>query len=265
MRCEILTDPDMARKGARMLAAMIAAAPIPIEVRTTYQGDCDLLMVYGTGHPIRRPWQRRHVANGGRLIGWDLGYWHRSAGNMRVTLDADHPQAFIRPEPLQRWRDQAIELGDVWKPEGHVLIVGMGPKANRAHGLPVLQWETQAAKIAQAAYPNRRVIFKPKKSTDPMVPGITCDRNPIEQALHGASLVLCRHSNVAVDACIAGVPVVCQDGAAMALYGGGTLLAPTVPTTAQRLAFLRSLAWWQWTPAEAPKAWAYLLDRIKRG
>jgi len=268
MRCEVLTDPEMFSRGRRMLEAMIVAAPIPLQVRQTYSGDCEILMVYGTGHPVRRPWQRQHVANGGRLIGWDLGYWHRRIDNtfhMRVTLDADHPQAFIRHEDAQRWQDQAIDLRDVYKPEGHVLIVGMGPKANRAHGLRPLEWEIRAARAAKAAYPGRRIIFKPKRPTDPVIPGFACDRNPIERALHGASLVVCRHSNVAIDACIAGVPVVCEDGAAAALYGAGSLAKPINPTAKQRTEFLRSLAWWQWRPDEAGKAWGYLLDRIAHG
>ena len=268
MRCEILTDPETFPRGRRMLEAMIAAAPIPVQVRQQYQGDCELLMLYGSGHPVRRPWWRKHLANGGRVVAWDLGYWHRRIDNtfhMRCTLDADHPQAFIRAELAQRWHDQAIELGDVFKPEGHVLIVGMGPKSNRALGMRALEWETRAAKAARAAYPYRRVIFKPKRPTDPVLPGFLAERNPIEKALRGASLVVCRHSNVAIDACIAGVPVYCEDGAAAALYGAGSMVKPIQPTPEQRLAFLRSLAWWQWRPEEAGKAWGYLLERIKHG
>lgn len=255
-------------RGKRMLEAMIAQAPIAIEVNERYKGNCDLLMVYGTGHPIRRPWQRQHIVNGGRMIGWDLGYWHRRVDNtfhMRVTLDADHPQAFIRPEPVQRWHDQGIDLRDVYRKEGHILIIGMGPKSNRAHGLRPLEWEMNAAKLAKAAYPKQRIIYKPKRPTDPTPPGFTVDRNPIEQALRGAALVVCRHSNVAIDACIAGVPVFCEDGAAMALYGAGALAKPIRPTPEQRLDFLRSLAWWNWRPEEAGKAWGYLLDRIRNG
>lgn len=268
MRCEILTDPETFPRGTRMLQAMIVAAPIPAVTRTVYQGDCELLMLYGSGHPVRRPWWRKHVANGGRVIAWDLGYWHRRVDNtfhMRCTLDADHPQAFIRPEPVQRWQDQAIELHDVSKPEGHVLIAGMGPKSNRALGLRALEWEIRAARAAKAAYPGRRIIYKPKRPTDPVIPGFITDRNSIESALRGASLVICRHSNVAVDACIAGVPVYCEDGAAAALYGAGSMANPIAPTVEQRLAFLRSLAYWQYKPEEAGKAWAYLLDRIKNG
>lgn len=72
----------------------------------------------------------------------------------------------------------------------------------------------------------------------------------IEKALQGCSLVVCRHSNVAVDAIIAGVPVVCYDGAANAIYNSE--LTKIVEPVAEpiRLKFLRNLAWWQWRDSE---------------
>lgn len=267
VRCEVLVDPKMFPRGTKMLRAMIDAAPIKLRVRHAYHGDCDLLMVYGTGHPARQPWQRKHVAKGGRLIGWDLGYWNRRQADtftMRCTLDHDHPQAFIRPESPERWDAQGVQLRDDCDPRGPIVVIGMGPKAHRAHGLKPLGWENQALQAARAIAAGRQVVYKPKRQFDPLPAGVTIARESIEQVLRGASLVICRHSNVAVDACIAGVPVVCEDGAAAALYTG-TLNDPTTPTAEERLAFLRSLAWWQWTPQEAKQAWEYLLNRINSG
>lgn len=77
---------------------------------------------------------------------------------------------------------------------------------------------------------------------------------PIDEALRGASLVVCRHSNVAVDACVAGIPVECDDGAAAALYRGN----PN-PTREQRAEFLRRLTFWEWRPDEAAQAWDWIL------
>lgn len=262
MRCEILIDPEMFPRGARMLEAMIATAPVPVRVRRTYVGDCQVLMVYGTGHPGRRPWQLKHLQKGGHLIGWDLGYWQREVNGtftMRATLDADHPQRFIRAEPPERWDAAGIKLRSDADPAGPVIVVGMGPKANRAHGLRPLAWEARAA--AAAAKTGREVVYRPKRPGDPKLPGLRVLPGPIEEALKGASLVVCRHSNVAIDACIAGVPVVCDDGAAAALYRG-KVPDPTIPTREERLAFLRGLAWWQWTPNEAKDAWIYLLGRL---
>lgn len=261
MRVEILTDPGMALRGARMLDAMIAAAPIEARVRNSYVGDCEILMVYGTGHPIRRPWWRQHLKNGGRCIGWDLGYWkHKDDGTcrMRVTLDHDHPQAFIRPEDGARWASEGISLREDFNAKGPIVLVGLGQKSVRLHSLHPLEWETRAIKRLQKEFPGRSIVFRPKRPGDARPPMLKFAKDgPIEDVIRGASLVVCRHSNVSVDACIAGIPVQCEDGAAVALYRDNP-----APTPAQRLAFLQSLAHWQYKPEEASQAWTYLLSRL---
>ena len=234
---------------------MIDAAPIEVAVRESYVGDCEILMTYGTGHAIRRPWWMKHLARGGRCVGWDLGYWQHEEGTMRLTLDADHPQRWIRDEPAARWDACRIELREDFSADGPVVIVGLGKKALKVHGLAPLQWERGAA--ARVANLGRKLVFRPKRSTDARLKGVAIGMGEIEEVLRGASLVVCRHSNVAIDACIAGVPVICEDGAALALYQRGQ-----APTTEQRLQFLRNLAWWQWKPNEAKEAWTYLLSRL---
>lgn len=238
-----------------MLQAMIAAAPIEVKVRENYVGDCELLMTYGTGHAIRRPWWLKHRAKGGRCVGWDLGYWRHGEDTMRMTLDSDHPQAWIRNEPPDRWDAWGIDLREDYSERGPVVVVGLGQKALKVHGLAALQWERAAAQ--KAASRERKIVFRPKRDTDPRLPGVAIVKGPIEEVLKGASLVICRHSNVAVNACIAGIPVICEDGAAVALYRHGE-----APSKEQRLQFMRNLAWWQWKPTEAKDAWKYLLQRL---
>lgn len=260
MRAEILIDRPMAARGDRILRAMIDAAPIPIEVRETYVGDCEILMMYGNGHQIRRHWWQQHIRRGGRCIGWDLGYWkHKADGTcrMRVTIDRDHPQHLIRQEAGERWAAEGIALRNDANPSGPIIIVGMGQKSLRQFGLNTLQWERRAIESVRRKYPDHRMLFRPKRDTDPRPERMTCIDGPIDQAIKGASLVVCRHSNVAIDACIAGVPVICDDGAAHALYHNN----PN-PTQEQRLQFLQSAAWWQWKPEEAIQAWEYLLQRL---
>jgi hypothetical protein len=243
-----------------MLEAMIAAAPIKVRVRTHYVGDCHLLMTYGTGHPVRRPQWFRHLEKGGHCIGWDLGYWkHRDDGTcrMRVTIDQDHPQHWLRPESAVRWAAEGIPLRSDGCQTGPIILVGMGAKSAKVYAGGALVWERRALEQLRAELPGRAIVYRPKRVADPCLPGIGVVRGPIESALAGASLVVCRHSNVAVDACIAGVPVRCEDGAAAALYSQ----SPS-PTPVQRLKFLQSLAYWQWTPEEARDAWQYLLMRL---
>lgn len=257
MRVEILIDPDMARRGARMLDAMIASCPFDTAVRRNYKGDCELLMVYGTGHPMRRVGWLSHIASGRHAIGWDLGYYNRQDQTMRLTVDADHPHRMLQPEAPERWDSAGIELYEAARPAGPVIIVGMSQKANKIHLMGRMHWEMRAAREAKKRHPDREVVYKPKRDTDPSLPGVRRLRVDIKEALHGASLVMCRHSNVAIDACIAGVPVLCEDGAAFALYG-----KKQSPSRAERLEFLRSLAHWQYTPDEAALAWTFLRKRL---
>jgi hypothetical protein len=272
MRVELLIDPGkMAMRGQRMLHAMVNAAPaagVKVEPRFQYRGDCDVLMTYGTGHPVRRPWWQKHRAAGGRCVGWDLGYWLHDTGTMRCTIDDDHPWRLIREEEPTRWERDGIELQELRRNCGPVILVGVTAKACRAHGYEAGAWERNKLRQIQRRWPGREVIFRPKRDHDPNVGRVphvrTVTGGSIFDLLKGASLVVARHSNVAVDACIAGVPAVVEDGAARALFTGG-MDNPTVPTREQRLQFLRSLAHWQYRPDEAALAWSYILNRLRSG
>jgi hypothetical protein len=269
MRAEVLLAEELATRGEAMLRAMIAAAPeVGIEVVISergYRGNCEILMTYGTGHPVRRPYWEAHRRTGRPCIGWDLGYWDRGGDSfsMRATLNRDHPPEYIRDEPAERFDSQAITLrNDYYDPAGPIVLVGMGRKGALLYAGGMLQWERRALAAIRAAYPGREVVFRPKRPMGPYLKGCRIAGDvPIEHVLFGASLVVCRHSNVGVDACIAGVPVVCEDGAAAALYGKD-LKAPKLPTEDERRRFLRGLAYWNWKPTEARDAWKYLLSRL---
>lgn len=265
MRCELIIAHDMIVPAKTMMQALAKAAPVDVKLRLTYHGDCDLLMTYGIGHAVRRPWFFQHVASGRHAIGWDLGYWNRSGDNraMRVAIDADHPQAWLRDEEDHRFDSYGIELRDDHDPDGPIVLVGLGPKANNVLGIEPTSWERAALVRIRRTYPSSEVIFRPKRVSDPRTLPDTkrMAGMPIEEVLAGASLVVCRHSNVAIDACIAGIPVACEDGAAAALYDND-IGNPMTPTPEQRLRFLRNLAWWQWTPQEAADAWRFLLARL---
>jgi hypothetical protein len=267
MRCEVLVDPEeMAQRGAAMLEAMVDAAPgagvTPVVRKKGYRGDCELLMIYGTGHPVRRPYFFKHAKHGG-AIGWDLGYWRRTDDYfMRCTLNGDHPPNYIRDEPGDRLDAAGIVLRNDYDPHGPIVLVGMGNKAANLHAGGPLVWERHALEKIKKAYPHRQVIYRPKRLTGPHLKGVpTAPSMPIEDVLRGASLVVCRHSNVGIDACIAGIPVVCEDGAASALYGSD-LRHPVRPSEAERAALLRGVSYWNWKPSEAHQAWAYLLSRL---
>lgn len=263
MHCEVLLpDGSMAERGRKMLEAMVEAAPaagIDLVVSKRWRRAAPVLMTYGLGHPERREWTRAHLHLGGHLIGWDLGYWRRDTPlqfNMRLTIDADHPQAMIGHEPPDRFDAAGIELREDASPGGPIILCGLGPKQRRHKGLRGQAWEMRALQKLRKRFPGRKIVYRPKRPEPPLL-GCAMSGGPIEEALRGASLVVCSHSNVAVDACIAGVPVECDDGAAYALYNGNP-----APTREQRLEFLRSLAWWQWNPTEAAQAWQFIRSKL---
>ncbi len=266
MRCEVLSDSTMHRDGANMLTAMVKAAPMPVIMHDRYVGDGDVLLTYGLGHPGRRPWFESHVARGKPAVGFDLGYWGTRGSPdrpMRLTINADHPQLWLTDQPPQRFDSTGIQLRDDFDPAGPIVLVGLGIKTNQILNQVPTAWERGAFYHIRKVYPVASVIYRPKREDSTSIPGTTkMVGMPIEDVLAGASLVVCKHSNVAVDACIAGIPVVCEDGAAAALYNND-LQHPVRPTREQRLRFLRNLAWWQWRPSEAKDCWKFILATIK--
>ena|SRR3990167_7173708 len=99
-----------------------------------------------------------------------------------------------------------------------------------------------------------------RSQTEAVHPTLNCtinDVDPIEALLKGASLVVVRHSNVSVDATIAGVPFECEDGAAV-------WLTQKDYTPENRLNFLRRVAYWQWHKGEVKEAWRFLEGMLER-
>lgn len=244
-----------------MMQAMCDAAErsgVELIKSDTWQRQAPVMMCYGLGHVGRRPWIEEHLRKGGRLIGWDLGYWRREdpGCQMRLTIDADHPHKLIGPETPERFDSQNIKLREDYCESGPIILCGLGRKQRAHKKLFGQEWEfAQVAKLRRE-YPRRDILYRPKRPEDSPL-GLRTIGGGIEEAIRGASLVVCHHSNVAVDACIAGVPVLCEDGAAYALYKDNPK-----PTREQRLEFLRSLAHWQYTTAEAPLAWWFIKQKL---
>lgn len=257
MDCEVLFDPKMSKRGRAIIHAMFNAARFAgIRAIQSHQrtGIAPWLMTYGMGHSHRKLMTQAHTRAGGRVIGWDLGYWNRDH-NMRLTIDQDHPQHLIEDRDPSRFDSYGIQLRDDYKANGPIIIAGLGAKSRKHLGYRGMEWEQKMLAKVRSAYPGARILYRSKRPEH--FSGCPAISGAIEQALKGASLVVCHHSNVAVDACIAGVPVVCADGAAAALYNND-LSNPVIPSYEERLRFLRNLAWWQWHPSEAKEAWTFI-------
>lgn len=222
-------------------------------VRTTeYRGRGRLLVLFGVGAPLHAPARRAHVRAGGVVLHFDLGYFGRQKedGYLRMSINDDHPQRWLSRTPADpsRWRTLGLQLREDWDAGGHVILVGLGRKS-RSY-LHAQDWEAAKLRQLQVRFPGRRIVYRPKGRDFPVLP-CECDSDtPIAHLLQRASLVVCRHSNVAVDAALAGVPFEAEDGAAVWLAQRGF-------TPENRLDFLQRLAWWQWKASEARLAWDF--------
>lgn len=257
---EVLFDGTMSRRGERMLKALLAKAPVGTLPKKAYSGKVKTIVMYGAGLDCRVKALAKHKAAGGRAVIWDLGYWDRDDA-MRLSIDTLHPTANqLAMAPATGNRGELVLREDA-DPNGPVLLVGLGVKSCALYGLKPMEWESAALRRIQQQFPGRAVLWRPKGKEVTPLPGTKLHHGmTIEEALRGCSLVICRHSNVAVDACVAGVPVETQDGAALALYRDNP-----APSRTDRAEFLRRLGWWNWRPNEARQAWAWIQEVLSRG
>ena len=162
-----------------------------------------------------------------------------------------------------RWAGTGRPLRAEFNPDGHIVLCGMGRKSRVQFGIDGTAWERKTLSKIRTAYPGVKVVYRPKAGAmETLDKDVRVDpTSPIERVVAGARLVVVRHSNVAIDACIAGVPVVCEDGAASKLYGAD-LCNPVHPSPEQRLQFLQSLAHWQYRPEESLSCWRHILQFV---
>lgn len=234
----------------RALAIAMEESGDTVSRTTAYAGAAQVLVVFGIGADAHNAARNAHLDNGGRVLHFDLGYFGIRKHWLRMSIDHDHPQHLLDMTPADpvRWDAHHLALRKDARDNGPILLVGLGRKSRQYLGLP--NWERDTLRRIRAEFPRRQVIYRPKghDGIDLRIP--TDPDTPIAELLRGASLVVCRHSNVAVDAAIAGVPFQAENGAATWLQGREY-------TAANRLDFLRRLSHWQYNPTEATQAWAF--------
>lgn len=219
-----------------------------------YRADCEWLVTAGVGREVSNIARNEHIRRGGRVLHFDHGYFLREkiTGHMRMSINTDHPQDWLdvtEPDP-SRWDALGLTLRHDYSPEGPVILVGMGMKSRMY--LKKYNWEEQAFAKIRHKMPGRKIIYRPKGKDRK---SLMCEMDavtPIDKLLKGAAFVVCHHSNVAVDAVLAGVPFHCEDGAAMWMQRQGAW------SDEKRLDFLRRLAWWQWKPTEMDQCWSFV-------
>lgn len=226
MPLQVIRATNESLRGLEILGAMEATAP-----------ETDLLMLWGVGRPGHSAHRDRAIHQGRKVVMWDLGY---KKGYYRLSIDHDHPWRLFDRTP-ETGREFPAKLREDAS-DGPILLIGMGRKSKSY--LNTYNWEPRKIGELKRRFPGVPIITRPK-------PKAGDGAAPIEQAMKGCRLVVCRHSNVAVDACIAGIPFECEDGAAYWLRD-----KPYTPENRQR--FLNKLAHWQYQVGEAKQAWDFI-------
>jgi hypothetical protein len=234
------------------LTTVLRFAKCQVDETTSFAGKSEWLILYGVGAKVNDEARDEQVKRGGHALLWDFPYIRegKSTPYRRFSIDHDHPQRLFDQTIVDgaRWSQFGVELREDFDPDGPIILVGLGHKSRLQHGH---NWEYVKFKELRSRFKGRRIIYRPKKAADPCM--LPCERDsetPIAELLKGAALAVCRHSNVAVDATIAGVPFEAQDGAAM-------WLKKREFNKQNRLEFLHRLAWFQWKADELTRAWAF--------
>ena len=252
MNADLIFDGPRTERARVFLNNLRVTAPVGVRAVASYTGQRSTIILYGAGDPKRSAYLARHLQNPkNHAFLWDLGYWDRQ-DSMRLSLDGMHPRPeHLAASPTESRR--AFNLREDADPDGPVMLVGLGVKTNRQHGWEINSWEQRKLRWIREKWPGVKVIHRLKRP-GPHLEG--CEPSvdtPITEALKGVRAVVCKHSNVGVDACVAGVPVYTEDGAAWALYHDNP-----EPSRAERKDFLHRLSWWEWSRHESRTAWQWM-------
>lgn len=254
--------PDKSRKFLYELYRVARVKGLDCAISRNHP-PCRALVIFGLGGADRYSVGMSHVAAGKPLLSFDLGYWDRALPQRkyRFSLNGLHPtQVMAGPNPgPARFKKSRLKIQTLpAKPDGPILLVGNAPKSI---AVGARNWTAEKSRELRAVFPGRKILYRPKPKR-PAEPGVEHDgvsTAPIEKELGKVSLVVCRHSNVAVDACLHGVPVVCDDGAAACIYPQALSEWQQQPGPATRAEFLHRLAWWQWGRHEVDVFWDWFL------
>lgn len=216
-----------------------------------------------------------------RAVYIDLGYWGRReggrwAGYHKISVGARHPTAYLMRKAMSSDRLAHFNL-DVkpWRaaenPNGHILVAGMGDKGAIAEGFKPEEWEREAIERLQQVT-HRTIVYRPKPSWKDArpIPGTRFSPHaiPLEAELANCWCVVTHHSNVAVDAIVAGIPVICVEGVAAHVSSVMTdqwmtreqVESPGQVENLHRIQWMANLAYCQWSIREMAQGlpWRHL-------
>lgn len=232
-----------------------------------------MAIFYGWAGGLRNVFNQ-YRDSGRKAVYIDLGYWGRRKrtrwdGYHKLVLNDRHPTAYFqnRQHPPDRFKKFRVPILP-WRrshPESPILVAGMSAKAASAEGFAPEQWERDTIKRLREIT-NRPIIYRPKPNWPDShpIPGSQWGGRdvPLELALKNCHAVVSHHSNVAVDALLAGVPCICPGGVASVLSGHELEQVEDPPMPDGREQWAADLAYTQWSMEEMHSGHAlqYLIE-----
>lgn len=195
----------------------------------------------------------------------DMGYWQR-ADHFKVAVNERHGTAYFmdKPKPPDRFKKFRISVKPWRKKGGNILLAGMSAKAAWSWGLQNEEYEKNTVYQLQRLTA-REIIYRPKPNFVEAQPisGSKMDRHtPVEVALLRAHCVIAHHSNLACDALLEGVPVLCKYGLASVLapYDLTSVEHPFYPEGREQWAYNAAYCNWSLEEMASGKCWGFLKE-----
>lgn len=219
--------------------------------------DADIAVFYGAKDSLADV-LRDYPAAGRHTIFMDLAYWGRQFKGLqeyhKVVVNGRHPTAYFQKVKHPDDRVKVFGLRPKrWTHGRHILLCGMSKKGSISFGYQPQEWE-RAAIAEIRKHSQRSIIYRPKPSCreSPAIAGVRFSppTQKLSSVLTNCHAVVTRHSNTAVDALLAGVPVFCWDGVGqpMGLQDLSRIEDPIYPEGRDQ--WLADVAYCQWTLEE---------------
>lgn len=248
---------ELAAALADGVAAMGWTPIVTDQERIVLSCNADVFASYGW---VNKPLFDLYRDTGRTFLYLDLGYWSRKngmgdySGYHKVVVNGRHATAYFKVDrPDDRLDDAPTIQG--WRGDGsHIVVAGMSAKSAPASGFRPLEWEHRViAEIRKLC--DRPIVYRPKPSWKDARPIVgtrfSSVRETIRDALAGAYGLVTLHSNAAIDALAAGVPICASEGLASAVSCESIAELINRPRRdMDREAFLRQVSYCHWTRHE---------------
>lgn len=209
----------------------------------------DLVAGWGFQAVMHEAWDRWPE----RVLHVDAGFWSRETHN-KLALGGRWSPLTGRDYDDRRFRHHAVTVALTRKPGSTILVCGMSAKAAGSWGMNPEEWERDAVSRLRSVGA-REVIYRPKPTWPDAraIKGSTFDRSSgVDQTMRRVHGVVSHHSNAAIDALAAGLPIYVEIRISRPLSVPQLedIVGATAPDQATRQRFLNEIAYHQWTLAE---------------